>query len=1017
MPDHSNLNKAQKKAVTHQDGPLLILAGAGTGKTTVITQRVAWLIEQGLAKPDEILCLTFTDKAAGEMEERIDKLLPYGYVDLWVMTFHAFAERLLRDHAIDMGLPSDFRVLDETAQWMLAYEHIDKLPLKHYKPLGNPVKFIPDLLSHFSRLKDEGVSPEAYLDYVQELELDGDHVAFIKFGESLASPKPKKKKAEKDGTSSKEIRELWSQEVARMKELAECYAAYQRLLRENHALDFGDLIVAVRSLFEKRPVLLEYYRRQFKYVLVDEFQDTNWAQYDFVKLLANPKNNITVVGDDDQSVYKFRGATLSNILGFQKDFPGSTQVVLTENYRSAQNILDLAYGFIQNNNPDRLEFQLKQGSDTAGLDAVSKQLVSAQETKGLIEHIHVADINQEAAAVVKKILELRRADKALQWGDIAILARANAHAEPFLQALTLSEIPYQYLASQGLYTKPAVLDLISYLKVLDKYVESGALYRILILSTVDIDNEDLVTLLHHSHKKGVSLYESMKHAAAVGVSEAGVRKCETVLSRIQAHAVLARTKSVGEVAMAFVEDFGLRQYFETLEPLQQKETYDFLNHFWRVMRRFEAEQEDKSVHAFLQFLELTRISGDRGDLPLDAEIGPDTVKIMTIHGSKGLEFKYVFVVNMVDKRFPSSSRRDALPIPDAFIKEAAISDPKLAHMQEERRLCYVAITRAKLGLFLTSAEDYGGARAKKRSRFLVELGFPETPAEASSAVGLGWGQAMKKNAEATKAQTLDYKKYLPKSYSYTVLQTFKKCPWQFRYAHILKIPKAGSKARSFGQSLHKALELFFNQQIALSQASQAALFAKPRPEDKASVPSLEELLRYFDESWIDEWYKDEAEKKHYQKKGREFLRAFYRQNEGGWPVVLGTEKRFSIKLGGHTITGSIDRVDRDARGLHLIDYKSSKSPKELAKDKKDQLVLYHIAAEEVLKEPVAALTFYFLEDQQAKTFEATDKQKDKLKEDIVSRIAQIQSSDFAPTAKPEVCKNCDYKDICQYARV
>ena len=169
-------------------------------------------------------------------------------------------------------------------------------------------------------------------------------------------------------------------------------------------------------------------------------------------------------------------------------------------------------------------------------------------------------------------------------------------------------------------------------------------------------------------------------------------------------------------------------------------------------------------------------------------------------------------------------------------------------------------------------------------------------------------------------------------------------------------------------------------------------------------------MRYFDESWIDEWYKDEAEKKHYQKKGREFLRAFYRQNEGHWPVVIGTEKRFSIKLGGHTITGSIDRIDRDARGLHLIDYKSSKSPKELAKDKKDQLVLYHIAAEEVLKEPVAALTFYFLEDQQAKTFEATDKQKDKLKEDIVSRIAQIQSSDFAPTAKPEVCKP-DYKEI------
>lgn len=985
MLDLSHLNEEQKTAVTHKKGPLLIVAGAGTGKTTVITQRVAWLIDQQLAKADEILCLTFTEKAAGEMEERIDRLLPYGYVDLWVMTFHGFSERLLRQYAVQIGLPSDFKILDETAAWMLVYQNFDRFALTHYKPLGNPAKFIPDLLSHFSRLKDEGISPEQYLDHVQQLKLEGD-----------------------------QTEEAWAVEVEQKRELASAYAVYQALLQEHHSLDFGDLLLYTKQLLASRPSITEELRRKFKYVLVDEFQDTNWVQYDIVKTLAYPANNITVVGDDDQSVYKFRGASLSNILGFKHDFPNTSHVVLTKNYRSAQNILDLAYSFIQHNNPHRLECALSEGNDKrkdSGLPALNKKLSASHSETGVIQRIHRRELQDEAGAVVEKIVELHRENPNTNWGDFAILVRANSHADPFLQQLTLAEIPFQFMASQGLFAKPAVLDVLSYFKVIDRYVESRALYRILILPTIDMANDDLMILLHHSDKKGTSLYDSLKQAAGLGISQPGLVLAAKVLAFIDKHASLARTKSVSEVAMAFIDDFGLKNHFETLHPADQQENYNLLNQFWKFMRQFESEQEEKGVPQFLQFIELVKRAGDRGELPLDVETGPDTVKVMTIHASKGLEFKYVFVVNLVDRRFPSTERKEALPIPDAFINEKKEAELQ-THLHEERRLCYVALTRAKLGLFLTTAEDYGGAQKKKPSRFLAELGFEPEPA-ATQTSKVQWGHSLRVSYEAAKAKTMDYKLYLPKAFSFTQYKTFQTCPWQYRYAHILKIPRHGSHQRSFGQSLHLALQKFFNQMIIQRSAMQSTMFAKPSSDDFKPT-TIDELLQFFEESWIDEWYQTLQEQEKYKKKGREILRRFYSLHQGEWPNTVATEKPFRIKVGDYTIRGSIDRIDQIGDKLHLIDYKATRAPKRDASIKKDQLILYHIAAEEVLQGKVEALSFYYLEDNVPKAFTATPKQQEKLKEKLLSTFDELVNSDFAPTPSKEVCKHCDFKDICQY---
>ena len=442
----ASLNDRQKEAVTHDRGPLLIIAGAGTGKTTVITSKIAYLILEKNIKPEEILALTFTDKAAGEMEERVDRLLPLGYHDLWISTFHAFAERILKDHALEIGLPNDFKLLNATEQWLLVRRNLDRFNLDYYRPLGNPTKFIHALLKLFSRAKDECISPQQYLEYAQNLKLDSDSAEFIR--DSLTEEEVKK-------LTKKELKELAAEWIKKQLEIADAYHTYERLLLENNALDFGDLINYILKLFQIRKNLLLKYQQQFKYILVDEFQDTNYAQYELVKLLAGKNQNLTVVGDDDQAIYKFRGASISNILQFKDDFPKCREIFLVDNYRSAQPILDLAYKFIQRNNPDRLEIKL------AGDKKLSKKLISHLSVKPEISHLHGQALADEAELVVGKIVNLYNSDKENNWSDFAILVRANASSDDFCRALDAAKAPYIFLAASGLYRKSIILDILS----------------------------------------------------------------------------------------------------------------------------------------------------------------------------------------------------------------------------------------------------------------------------------------------------------------------------------------------------------------------------------------------------------------------------------------------------------------------------------------------------------------------------------------------------------------------------
>src|SRR5438876_4539753 len=318
------LNEAQRRAVTHDTGPLLIVAGAGTGKTTVITRRIAWLIATRRARPDEILALTFTDKAAAEMEERVDTLVPYGYADVEIATFHAFGDRILREHALEIGLTPDFRVLNRAEQTIFFRDRLFELPLAHYRPLGDPTRHLQALITLISRCKDEDISPDEYQAHAGRLEL---------------------------AAAAAEDYEEARERAVQQRELAATYAKYQELMARDGCVDFGDQIVLPLKLLRARPNVRGGYQRRFKYIMVDEFQDTNHAQFELVKLLAARHGNVACVCDDDQAIYRWRGAAISNVLAFLERYPDARHIVVTENFRCHHAILDAAYKPIRYNNP------------------------------------------------------------------------------------------------------------------------------------------------------------------------------------------------------------------------------------------------------------------------------------------------------------------------------------------------------------------------------------------------------------------------------------------------------------------------------------------------------------------------------------------------------------------------------------------------------------------------------------------------------------------------------------------
>lgn len=975
------LNLAQTEAVEYSAGPLMIVAGAGTGKTTVVAQKIKYLIDQGLAKPTEILALTFNEKAAAEMQDRVDELMERSYLDIEIATFHSFCQRLLEQYGLDIGLPNFFKILTPTDVWILMNKRMSEFNLKYYRPLGNPTKHLHELIRHFSKCKDEMISPADYLAYAENQALDQDKAG--------------------------------GEEKTRLTEVANAYHIYNRLLLSRGAFDFADLIYYANILLSSRPNVLEKLQAKFKFILVDEFQDVNWAQYELVKKLSSAGAQLTVVGDDDQSIYAFRGASVANILRFRDDYPTAKQIILTENYRSDQSILDKAYALIQGNNPDRLETKLNINKV---LTYSGKKMKKGKETA--VMHAHLAKAEDEARFIADEILRLKSLDSESSWDDFAILVRANNHAELFASELEHRQIPYEFLAAAGLYRQPIVLDCMNFLKVVDSYHESQSIYRLLRMPHLEFKESDLqkLTFFGKSDKK-VSYYEALKRTAEFDMSEAGRNTCASLLTWIHEGMKNSRADKPTQILFKFFESSG---YLKHLADGEQKGDRGIirqifhLNQFLSYVANYESLSPGATVADFLDYFEQVLDAGDLGVLK-QPEDTPDSVNIMTIHTAKGLEYKYVFVVNLVEDRFPTRRRgSEAIEVPTPLVKEVLPEGD--AHTEEERRLFYVAMTRAKNRLYLTSADDYGGARTKKISRFLSELGYaasshPEQK-ERSSIANYSVAQKPIDNS--------DYIYPIPAKFSFSQLQTYRECPYKYKLSNILKLPSGGSPALTFGSVIHATLEHFYKRLMELNSASQNTLFGASRETAKEiTAPSFDELMNFYNENWRTDGYKNANQKDEYFEKGKIILSDYYKSHESRWTVPVAVEVKFNVAVGENIITGKIDRIDINSSGeVSILDYKTGKPKEKLETDDKDQLLIYQMA---VMSNPdicaggnLTALVYNYLHDGTELSFIGADKDLQKITDKISTTIADIKQRNFSADPEKHKCSMCEFRNICDF---
>ena len=629
----SFMNQMQQQAVFATEGPLLILAGAGSGKTTVLVNRISYILRSGLCKPWNILAITFTNKAAGELKERICNTVPEGGADIWAATFHSTCARILRRYGDRLGYSSHFTVYATDDQKRLVKEIMKQLQIDE-KQL--PVRSV---LSEISKAKDK-----------------------------MLTPQQMKKDAEYD---------------SRKVFVAKIYEIYQSRLKTADAMDFDDLLCKAVELFEQEPEILGFYQNQFKYIMVDEYQDTNKVQYRFVSMLAQKYGNICVVGDDDQSIYKFRGATIENILSFEKTFSGARVIRLEQNYRSTQNILDAANGVISNNT-------IRKG-----------KTLWTENPKGEKINIHTCDSERDEAAFVTKTIMDGVAD-GRKYSDFAILYRTNAQSNAIEQSLSRSGIPHRIIGGHRFYDREEIRDMVAYLQVINNPHDDIRLSRIINVPKRSIGARTVAVAAEIASGLGESIYTVIKDADAYPQLSRAASKLREFVRLIDGliEAEASGDYSLAELYNLIIEHTGYENYLRV-----EKENADVrIENIEELSSNIIKFEEDYGDEADLSnFLEEISLMTDIDNYDADA----DTCVMMTLHSAKGLEFPVVFITGMEDGLFPSN---------------ASISNPE--EINEERRLAYVGITRAKEKLYLTKTKYrmlFGSTTYNKDSRFLGEI--------------------------------------------------------------------------------------------------------------------------------------------------------------------------------------------------------------------------------------------------------------------------------------------------------
>ncbi|MEE0420458.1 MAG: DNA helicase PcrA [Lachnospiraceae bacterium] len=685
MSIYDTLNEKQQEAVFCTEGPLLILAGAGSGKTRVLTHRIAYLIDELGVNPWNILAITFTNKAAGEMRERVDSLVGFGAESIWVSTFHSTCVRILRRYIDRIGFDNNFTIYDSDDQKSVMKDVCKRLQIdtKVYKEKA--------ILGAISSAKDELISPEEYT-----LNTMGD------FGK---------------------------------KKIADAYREYQQQLKSSNALDFDDLIVKAVELFQNCPDVLEYYQERFKYIMVDEYQDTNTAQFKLISLLASKYKNLCVVGDDDQSIYKFRGANIGNILNFEQVFPDARTIKLEQNYRSTQTILDAANVVIKNN-----------------VGRKAKTLWTANGEGDPIEFQQFLTAYEEAEYIVGDISKKVRSGE-YTYNDCAILYRTNAQSRLFEEKFLMSNIPYKIIGGINFYARKEIKDLLSYLKTVDNARDDLAVRRIINVPKRGIGATTLTRVQDYAVVNGISFYEALKRAddiPALGRSAAKIKPFVTFIQTLRSQAEFL---SVHELLSEIIEQTG---YVKELEAEDTDEATARIENIDELITKVVSYEEEEQEPTLGGFLEEVALVADIDSLEEES----NHVVLMTLHSAKGLEFPNVYLAGLEDGVFPS-------------YMTIMSDDP--TDIEEERRLCYVGITRAMQHLTLTSARQRmirGETQYNRVSRFiqeiprdLVSIGIPLEPKVKELPKQTAYIQAKNafkakafepKDFKVTKSDSLDY---------------------------------------------------------------------------------------------------------------------------------------------------------------------------------------------------------------------------------------------------------------------
>ncbi len=638
MSVYDNLNPPQKEAVLCTEGPLLILAGAGSGKTRVLTHRIAYLISEKGVNPWNILAITFTNKAAQEMRERVNNLVGEGAESIWVSTFHSACVRILRRHIDFLGYDNHFAIYDTDDQKNVMKEVYRKLEIdtKLFKERA--------VLAEISHAKEKLISPAD-----MEKEAGRDRTALV---------------------------------------VANAYREYEQILRKNNALDFDDLIARTAELFEKHPQVLEYYQERFRYILVDEYQDTNYAQFRFVSLLASKYRNLCVVGDDDQSIYRFRGADIQNILGFEHDFPDTRIIRLEQNYRSTKNILQCANMVIANNEKRK-----------------TKTLWTENEEGEKIHFRQFMNGFEEAEYVVGEVQAAVRTGEA-KYKDYAVLYRTNAQSRMFEEKLLAAGIPYKIVGAVNFYARREIKDLLAYMRTVDNSVDDLSVRRILNVPRRGIGDRTQEVLQDYADEYGISFYDALCQIDEIPTLKRSAGKIGSFVSMIRMLKTKAEDCSVRELLEEIISVTGYRDELEKEGTEESESRLENIDELISTAQSFmDAAKEEGREATLSAFLEEIALVSDIDTV----DPGQDYMLLMTLHSAKGLEFPRVFMTGMEDGVFPGYG---------------TIMSGTQADMEEERRLCYVGMTRAMKQLTLTAARQRmirGDVQFNKTSRFIHEM--------------------------------------------------------------------------------------------------------------------------------------------------------------------------------------------------------------------------------------------------------------------------------------------------------